>query len=94
MPRSLRYLKWKGCSLKMLSDNFNLEEIGFSVLSGSKFIRVWSNSYTSKEKVFTNPRVLNLSCCKELVVLPDLFLEPTDATPMNWVSRIEGHLII
>ncbi|KAF3790375.1 Disease resistance protein [Nymphaea thermarum] len=71
MAISLRSLEWKCCSMKMLPDNFNIQKIGFLDLSRSNIIQVWSDSYMSKKKVFTNLKSLDLSECKELVKLPD-----------------------
>ncbi|XP_031486915.1 disease resistance protein TAO1-like [Nymphaea colorata] len=71
MPRSLRSLKWTGCSMQTLPDNFNIQKLGCLKLRNSKIVRFWSDSCISKEKVFTNLKVLDLRNCSALTKLPN-----------------------
>ncbi|KAF3779317.1 Disease resistance protein, partial [Nymphaea thermarum] len=71
MPRSLRSLKWTGCSMQTLPDNFNIQKLGCLKLDSRKIVQFWSDNCISKEKVFTNLKVLDLSECGKLKKLPD-----------------------
>ncbi|KAK2636335.1 hypothetical protein Ddye_031127 [Dipteronia dyeriana] len=75
MPGELKWLQWRGCSLKTLPSEFSSQNIAVLDLSESKITKVrgwrWWNWF-SENKIMGKLLVMNLGDCCHLTEIPDL----------------------
>ncbi|KAK1548846.1 hypothetical protein Q3G72_021461 [Acer saccharum] len=75
MPAELKWLQWRGCSLKTLPFEFSSQPIAVLDLSKSKITKVWGWRWWnlfSENKIMGRLLVMNLCDCFHLTEIPDL----------------------
>ncbi|TXG56401.1 hypothetical protein EZV62_017714 [Acer yangbiense] len=75
MPAELKWLQWRGCSLKTLPFEFSSQHIAVLDLSKSKITKVWGWRWWnlfSENKIMGRLLVMNLCNCFHLTEIPDL----------------------
>ncbi|KAK1553240.1 hypothetical protein Q3G72_031426 [Acer saccharum] len=75
MPAELKWLQWRGCSLKTLPFEFSSQHIAVLDLSKSKITKVWGWRWWNlffENKIMGRLLVMNLCDCFHLTEIPDL----------------------
>ncbi|KAL3824197.1 hypothetical protein ACJIZ3_020226 [Penstemon smallii] len=74
IPAELKWLQWKGCPLKTLPLNFQLQDLAVLDLSESKISQLWSQRWWDccGKKMAKKLQVVNLYACRNLQEIPDL----------------------